>query len=80
MTDTASFAIQALNESAANGLDADALFATLQADYQQAQAADPFGADARLVDDLPRLNRAQDVDELCTLLHELVAAGVDAAT
>ncbi|MEZ4868192.1 MAG: DUF1864 family protein [Caldilineaceae bacterium] len=80
MIDTASFAIQALNESAANGLDADALFATLQADYQQAQAADPFGADARLVDDLPRLNRAQDVDGLCALLCGLVAAGVDAAT
>lgn len=57
----------------------DRLYAALQLDYQQAQAADPFDADARLTDELPRLNEARNRAGLHRLLQELVFNGTDAS-
>jgi len=56
------------------------LYDALQVEYQQAQNADPFGADMRLVHDVPRLNQAADCGGLLKILRELVADGPKAAT
>jgi len=51
------------------------IYDALQVEYQQAQKADPFKADMRLVDDVPRFNEAADYGELLKILHDLVACG-----
>ncbi len=55
------------------------IYAALQLDYQQAQAADPFGADACLRHDLPRLNAAEACTDLLHILQGFVASGPQVA-
>lgn len=56
------------------------IYAALQRDAQQAQAADPFGADGWFVQELPRLNEAGAVVDLVQILHGFVASGPQALT
>lgn len=63
-----------------NGLIYQNVYNALQAEYQQAQNADPFGADMRLVEDVPRFNQAADCGGLLKILRELVAVAPKAAS
>lgn len=59
----------------ADGMKFDAAYDALQLEYQQAQQADPFDADTRLVEEVPRLNQAADHTGLLDILQEFVDKG-----